>query len=247
MILAHLKGPVYRKPTFCPDFLKASSFLVHCVYTATMRASDSAYTSLREDIIEGRLAPGAALAEIEQSRRLGVSRTPVREAFSRLVADGLAVQTPGRGSVVSEISLDDVDRLFEVRIPLETEGASLAARRGSPEVFARLAEEFGEACLNPDPSVHYALSARLDAAVDAAVGNHYLSTMLATLRVHLVRIRRLARDQPDRLAESAAEHREVCRAVAAGDPQAAQAAAMLHLRRSLAYITAQRAPASSAA
>lgn len=149
--------------------------------------------------------------------------------------------------MVSDISLNDVDRLFEVRIPLETQGAALAARRGSPEVFARLAEEFGEASSSPDPTVHYALSARLDSAVDAAVGNHYLSTMLANLRVHLVRIRRLARDRPERLAESAAEHREVCRAIAAGDPQAAQAAAMLHLRRSLAYITAQRAAEPAAA
>lgn len=211
------------------------------VYTAGMRASDSAYTSLREDIIEGRLPPGAPLAEIEQSRRLGVSRTPVREAFSRLLADGLAVQAPGRGAVVSEISLDDVDRLFEVRIPLETQGAALAARRGSAEVFTKLAEEFDDARSDPDPAVHYDLAAQMDSALDAAVGNPYLSTMLAGLRVHLVRIRRLARDQPERLTESAAEHREVCRAIAAGDPQAAQAAAMLHLRRSLAYITAQRA------
>lgn len=211
------------------------------VYTIGMRASDSAYTSLREDIIEGRLPPGAPLAEIEQSRRLGVSRTPVREAFSRLLADGLALQAPGRGAVVSEISLDDVDRLFEVRIPLETQGAALAARRGSAEVFTGLAEEFDDARSNPDPAVHYELAAQMDSAVDTAVGNPYLSTMLAGLRVHLVRIRRLARDQPERLTESAAEHREVCRAIAAGDPQAAQAAAMLHLRRSLAYITAQRA------
>lgn len=205
-----------------------------------MRASDSAYTSLRDDILEGRLLPGAALAETEQSRRLGVSRTPVREAFSRLVADGLADQSPGRGTVVSEISLDDVDRLFEVRIPLETQGASLAARRGSPEVFLTLAQEFDAACQEANPAVHYELAAQMDSAVDAAVENPYLSSMLASLRVHLVRIRRLARDQPQRLAESAAEHREVCRAIAAGDPLAAEAAAMLHLRRSLAYITAQR-------
>ena len=54
-----------------------------------MRASDKAYAALREDIIEWRLAPGTVLAEVEQSERLGISRTPLREALSRLTAEGL--------------------------------------------------------------------------------------------------------------------------------------------------------------
>lgn len=206
-----------------------------------MRASDSAYTALREEIIEGRLAPGAPLAEIEQSQRLGVSRTPIREAFSRLVADGLATQAPGRGTVVSDISLDDVERLFEVRTPLEVQAVSLAARRGEAEIFAVLAQDFHAATDNPDPSVHYGLAARLDTAIDTAMDNRYLTSSLSSLRVQLVRIRRLAKDQPQRLMESAAEHREVCRSIAERDWRAAEAAMILHLRRSLANITAQRA------
>lgn len=209
-----------------------------------MRASDAAYATLREEILEGQLSPGSVLTETEQSHRLGVSRTPVREALSRLVADGLAVQSPGRGTVVSEISLNDVDRLFEVRIPLETQAAALAAQRGSAQVFAELAEEFDAACAESNPEVHYELAARMDAAVDEAVANPYLSTMLAGLRVHLARIRRLAKDQPQRLAASAAEHREICRCIAAGDAVAAEAATLLHLRRSLTYISDQRRAAA---
>ena len=54
-----------------------------------MRASEKAYTALREDIMEWRLLPGAVLAEVEQSERLGISRTPLREALGRLSAEGL--------------------------------------------------------------------------------------------------------------------------------------------------------------
>ncbi|GAA1452012.1 GntR family transcriptional regulator [Nesterenkonia lacusekhoensis] len=213
-----------------------------------MRASDAAYTALRDDIVEGRLAPDTVLGEVEQSERLGVSRTPVREAFSRLTAAGLAVQAPGRGTVVSPISLADVDHLFELRIPLETQAAHLAALRAEPEPFTSLAEEFaavaargagaerGAGAPPASTSEYYRLAAELDAALDAAVANPYLSTALQSLRVHLVRIRRLAQDEPQRLTASAYEHRDICRAIAAADPELARAATAVHLRRSLAYI-----------
>ena len=95
-----------------------------------MRASDKAYAALREEIIEWRLLPGTVLAEVEQSERLGVSRTPLREALSRLTAEGLTTTAGGRGVVVTDISLDDIDELFELRETLEGRAAALAAERG---------------------------------------------------------------------------------------------------------------------
>jgi DNA-binding GntR family transcriptional regulator len=63
-----------------------------------------------------RLPPGTVLAEVEQSdERLGVSRTPLREALGRLTAEGLPAPQRGRGVVVTEISLDQADELFELR------------------------------------------------------------------------------------------------------------------------------------
>jgi len=94
-----------------------------------MRASDRAYAALRDDIIEWRLRPGAVLAEVEQSARLGISRTPLREALSRLTAEGLTTAAGGRGVVVTDISLEDIDELFELRETLEGKAAALAAGR----------------------------------------------------------------------------------------------------------------------
>lgn len=110
-----------------------------------MRASDKAYQALLDDIVNGALAPGVALAEVEQSARLGVSRTPLREALSQLRKDGLIEQQRGRGLTVTQISLDDIVELYELRQPLEQQAAKLAAQRGSSQIFAQLAAEFRNA------------------------------------------------------------------------------------------------------
>ena len=95
-----------------------------------MRASDRAYAALRDEIIEWRLPPGTVLGEVEQSARLGVSRTPLREALRRLSADGLVAAAGGRGVVVTDVALDDIRELFELRRALEEQAARLAAERG---------------------------------------------------------------------------------------------------------------------
>ena len=118
-----------------------------------MRASDRAYVTLREEIVDGDLLPGALLGEVEQSMRLGISRTPLREALSRLIADGLAEPSRGRGIVVSAVSLDEAPHLFDLRIALETLAARRAAERAAEpddgaalrESFATLAIRFDEA------------------------------------------------------------------------------------------------------
>jgi DNA-binding GntR family transcriptional regulator len=207
-----------------------------------MRASDKAYAALRDDIIEWRLAPGTVLAEVEQSERLGVSRTPLREALGRLTAEGLTT-AGGRGVVVSDISLEDIDELFELRETLEGRAAALAARRGDAGTFERLQRELLRApqLISGDhPALHeyYELVGRLDTAIDAAISNSYLAQAMRSLRVHLVRIRRLAADDARRLTAAAAEHAAIAEAIAAGNPRLAEAATIVHLHRSLSHVKA---------
>ncbi|WP_347110672.1 GntR family transcriptional regulator [Paenarthrobacter sp. S56] len=208
-----------------------------------MRASDRAYAALREDIIEWRLQPGTVLAEVEQSERLGVSRTPVREALGRLTAEGLTTAAGGRGVVVTDVSLESIDELFELRGTLEVRAAGLAAERGEPAVFEDLqARLLGASALlgNADPSRHdyYALVGRLDEAIDAAIANSYLAQAMRNIRVHLVRVRRLAADDAARLEAAAAEHAAIAEAIAAGNSRLAEAATTVHLHRSLTHLKA---------
>src|SRR5471030_423386 len=84
---------------------------------------------LRTLITEGELAPGARLNERALSERLGVSRTPLREAFRMLAADGLLVQLPNRGAQVVSLSADDVRHAFEMMATLEGLSGELAVAR----------------------------------------------------------------------------------------------------------------------
>lgn len=206
-----------------------------------MRESDRVYATLLDEIQRGVLTPGTVLGEVEQASRLGVSRTPVREAIGRLTADGVAAQLSPRITAVTGFDASDIRKLFEVRRALEETTVRLAATRGPSEVFADLASAFAAA--HPETGEiaaddYYALIARFDDALDAAVDNPYFTNALRTIRTHLARARRLARDNRERLRASVAEHRLIAEAIAAGDPELAAHATHIHLHNALAAILA---------
>lgn len=211
----------------------------------TGRASDRAYEALRGEILAWQLAPGTVLGEVEQAARLGVSRTPLREALSRLAAEGLVEAQSGRGLVVSSASVDDVRELFELRVALETTAAALAAERRDPERFGVIADEFGHAAelvISHDLDAYYDLVARFDDAVDDSLGNPYLLNALRGVRTHLQRIRRLASDHPERLVRAAHEHRLIAEAIRDGDADLARHATAVHLHASLRHILENTTP-----
>lgn len=214
-----------------------------------MRASERVYAALRDDIQSGALAPGSVLAEVEQSARLGVSRTPLREALDRLESDGLAVQRSPRVTVVADVSLAQIRDLFAVRRALEESAARTAATRaeGDRAAFAALAETFALPDATDDVDGYYARVAALDAAIEAAVDNAFLARALQPVRAHLGRVRRLASDRPDRLRASAREHALIASAIAAGDGDLAAHATHVHLHHALASVelaltTTERTP-----
>lgn len=202
------------------------------------RASDRAYAALLAEIQSGELPPGTVLGEVEQAARLGVSRTPLREAMQQLSIDGLVTQLSPRVTVVTGIDADDIRSLFEIRRALEETAARLAAQRGSAERFSALASEFAAVRLDADAARddYYTLISRFDRAVDDAVANDYITAALRTVRTHLVRVRKMARDNPARLAESVAEHRLIARALAARDGELAAHATHVHLQNALSSI-----------
>ncbi len=205
-----------------------------------MRASERAYTTLLREIQNGDLASGAVLAEVEQAARLGVSRTPLREALTRLAADGLVAQASPRVTVVTPVDAADIRALFDVRRALEQEAARLAAASALAPTFGHLADAFETASLDGEAArdAYYGLISDFDAALDAAAANDYLAAALRTVRTHLVRVRRLARYRPERLAASVSEHVLIARAIAARDAELAAHATHVHLHNALTSILA---------
>jgi DNA-binding GntR family transcriptional regulator len=212
--------------------------------TTTMRQSERVYQTLRNEILDWRLRPGTVLGEVELSRRLHVSRTPIRDALRRLARDNLVRISPGRGAVVAEISMDSVAQLFQMREALETYAARLAARHGDQETFEALREEMHKASVELDdakqPADAYAgytrLIARFDQAIDTATDNAYLQEALANLHAHLARLRHLARRNPARMRKSAEEHLAICEAICQRDERAAAEATATHIHNSLQSI-----------
>ncbi|KZE92824.1 HTH-type transcriptional repressor RspR [Agromyces sp. NDB4Y10] len=203
-----------------------------------MRASDRAYRTLRSEILDGTVPPGSLLQEVEQSTRLGVSRTPVREALRQLAADGLVVAS-GRGTVVTAVSREDIAALYELREALESRAAGLAAKRAEEAPFRAIRDRLLDAprLLSEGESglaEYFAIVDDLDAAIEQAAANRFLGAALRSVQLHSARIRRLSRHNPDRLLEAAREHLLIVDAILARDAELAAHATHVHLHRSLA-------------
>src|SRR3954469_21260931 len=100
--------------------------------------ADRAYYAIRELIVTLELPPGAVVREPELTERLGIGRTPVREALRRLAQERLVEVFPRRGMFVTEVDARDLARLCEVRLALEPEAARLAAERATQADLAEL-------------------------------------------------------------------------------------------------------------
>jgi len=123
--------------------------------------TDLAYLRLREEIISAELMPGTLLREAELRSRLGMGRTPIREALQLLQHTGLVVVLPRRGTLVSEVNVTDITTIFEVRVQMESWAARLATERADEDDLreaARLIDKLrspsGEELLDLDRSVH---------------------------------------------------------------------------------------------
>jgi DNA-binding GntR family transcriptional regulator len=117
--------------------------------------AQDAYATLHRAIRDGSFPPGSRLKEVELAARLGMSRTPIREAIRQLQRDGVVTVLPNRGAVVRELSEQEIDDTYSLRAVLEGYCASRAATRIEPEGLRRLAdvhEEF-ERRIAPDGSL----------------------------------------------------------------------------------------------
>ena len=148
----------------------------------------SAYDLIRRRIVEGDYRPGERLVEQRVAEELEVSRTPVREAFRMLQAEGVVVAEPNRGARVRSLTAADVSDVYELRARLEAMAAELAAERATPEEQGGLAaaeDEFAAAVSAADLGDQASIRAVFDAngtfhrAVLAAAHSDRLARALA--------------------------------------------------------------------
>ncbi len=198
--------------------------------------TESTRARLRELILDGHYPPGARLGEVEVAGALGVSRTPVREAFRALASDGLLAPA-GRGVRVVRLDGAELAHVYRVRAALEALTAELAAER---QRAGRLAPaELADLAALADRTHRATADGEFTAAVRLNRAFHRRVAELAANPVALHSLDRLW-DQiqvstrrtlgpPGRTALVDAQHRDLLAAVTAGDPAAAAAAARRHV------------------
>lgn len=204
-----------------------------------------AYATLRRAIIEGRYRPGRRMREIELSEHLGISRTPTRQALSRLELEGLLAVEPRVGLVVAQLDDSAVVELYEMRAALEGSAAAMAARHASLRDIAQLQELVkGEAALPDDAEALAAHNLALHRAIYAAAHNRFLLKSVQALHdaIALLGPTTLANEGRQRLSRT--EHAAIVSAIAERDAAAAETAARAHIERALSVRQAMMAQAA---
>ncbi|MEV6861501.1 GntR family transcriptional regulator [Streptosporangium subroseum] len=192
----------------------------------------SPYERLKQAILAGELAPGRQLVETPLAQWCQVSRTPVREALTRLEQDGLVLRTD-RGLVVRERSPEEILDLYETRIVLEAAAARVAAARRSPIdviTMRRVADRLER--LDTEDGIEMAAAKRdLHRALWRATHNESLIDLLTRIDLHLGRHPATTLSQPGRWHEANGEHRAIIDAIDAQDLDLAEKLATKHFTK----------------
>ncbi|GFZ95668.1 GntR family transcriptional regulator [Nesterenkonia alkaliphila] len=210
--------------------------------------ADYVYSTLREQIISLELPPGQRLRETALAQQMKVSRTPVREALSRLLSENLVEQGPTGGTFVTPLDLEDLRELYLIRSALESVSAREAAQHASPADLAEMADllEQMERLLDRESETHR-LGALLHDVIFRAAGIHRSDEMLRQIRGHLHRYRILSNQSASRREEAFAEHRHIVDAIASRDPDAAEQAIREHVMAAYQEVKAHLQARESAA
>ncbi|MGW0007233.1 GntR family transcriptional regulator [Nocardia grenadensis] len=197
-------------------------------------AVDIAYGLIRDQILSGQRRGGEWLREGEIAEALGLSRTPVREAFRRLTAERLVRYERNRGVQVQGWSVRDLDEIFSLRTNLEPFGCRLAAAAGAIDLaeLAGLADEMDAvaAAATPDLDTLTMLNNRFHRMVLIGSGNSRLPDVVASVVQMPLVWRTFAHYSPEALRRSLAHHHEIVDALAAADPDWAESVMRSHIR-----------------
>jgi DNA-binding GntR family transcriptional regulator len=191
--------------------------------------SDQAYRYIIEGIQSGRLSPGTRLREIELAEMTGLSRTPVREALSRLQLEGLVTVDATRGLIVTELDYSMTSELYAMREVLEGTAARLAARHASDVEIDFLREINTRDAQLTDPDALAANNRLFHETLYRCAHNRYLVKTLQTLQESMMLLGRTTLASPGRAETSRAEHGAIVEALGRRDPEAAEAAARAHI------------------
>ncbi|MGJ4942993.1 GntR family transcriptional regulator [Bradyrhizobium sp. HKCCYLS1011] len=199
-----------------------------------MSLHDQLVAKVREMIVDGELAAGAPLPERMLCETFGVSRTPLREAFKILAAEGLIELRPHRTPVVAPIDRAEIAEIFDVMVALDRSAGFQAANRATADDIARLDAlhaELVELHRAAQRSAYFRLNQQIHSEITRLAGNSVLFNIWSTLQRSVFRARAVANYDARRWSESVAEHEAFMALLHAGDAEGFADALSLHTRK----------------
>ncbi len=193
---------------------------------------DVVFNTLRRAILTGQLKPGERLMEVHLANKLGVSRTPIREAIRKLELEGLVIMIPRRGAEVARITEKSLKDVLEVRRALDALSVELACDRITEEDMKRLlqaCQDFEKAAKGKDASVIAKADVALHDIIVEATGNQRLAQLVNNLSEQMYRYRFVYIKEESKHDMLVAEHREIYESIASRDRERAARAAKLHI------------------
>ena len=193
--------------------------------------SQQAYEQLRHKIVTLELPPGSVIDEGALQEELGVGRTPIREALKRLSLENLVTIVPRRGMFVTEIGINDLQRLLEVRLVLESLAVRLAAQRGTAEHWQQLQNLVANPSGNHESAVLIQEDEEFHKIIYDAADNHYLHDALVVLLRLNERLWYYFLVKTNGFQRTAEDHRAIAEKLQAGDGSGAEALMIDHITR----------------
>lgn len=192
--------------------------------------SQFVYAKLKGMIRDHKLVAGQRVREADIASLLGVSRTPVRDAINRLINEKLLILSSTRGTTVVELDRQHVLELYATREFVEGASARFSAQHASPAEIASLRSMLDQSQANTDPQKHAIFNRRFHAAIGVSSHNRYVQQMLDSVADTLHLLRGTTFQMPTRPEMAFEEHSAILSAIEQRDPDAAEAAARLHIR-----------------
>lgn len=196
----------------------------------------AAYQAVLDAIRRGDYQPGMRLREEEVGARLDLSRTPVREAFRRLEAEGIVEHKPRAGATIRQLNHAEVVELYEMRVVLERTAAELAAKHGVGAEFDALSDlnrQIEEERANPARAA--AINQEFHRGLYSACRNRFLLDAARGLNNALLLLGPTTFTDAERIDTVVQQHAAIIDALKAGDESAAGVAAEVHLQTSLRH------------
>ncbi len=189
-----------------------------------------AYDRLIDAIRAGELAPGDRVTETDLAARLGISRTPVREAIRLLEADGLVTHVPRVGAVIRRLDYSEVTELYDMRTMLEATAAGLAARAASEVEIDEIAAINAEMAQTDDPVLRAELNRQFHFALLDAAKNRYLTRAVSTLQKSMLILGPTTMTETKRAEQAIDEHEWIVAALRARDIVEAEHGMRTHMQ-----------------